>query len=73
MGITSFPHFDHGPSPRPLHCASHVLYPKKSSHNMSSLRVYALANFHITLNKKIVKVGHVGIKGGSSLVNHLVD
>ena len=25
------------------------------------------------LNKKLVKVGHVGIKGGSSLVNHLVD
>ncbi len=26
-----------------------------------------------TLNKKLVKVGHVGIKVGSSLVNHLVD
>ncbi len=26
-----------------------------------------------TLNKKLVKVGHMGIKGGSSLVNHLVD
>ena len=26
-----------------------------------------------TLNKKFVKDGHVGIKGGSSLVNHLVD
>ncbi len=26
-----------------------------------------------TLNKKLVKVGQVGSKGGSSLVNHLVD
>ncbi len=26
-----------------------------------------------TLNKKLVKVGQVVIKGGSSLVNHLVD
>ena len=25
------------------------------------------------LNKKLLKVGHVGSKGGSSLVNHLVD
>ncbi len=30
-------------------------------------------NILYTLNKKLVKVGHVGIKGGSSLVNHLVD
>ena len=26
-----------------------------------------------TLNKKLVKVGHMGMKGASSLVNHLVD
>ena len=28
---------------------------------------------HHTLNKKLVKVSHMDIKGGSSLVNHLVD
>ncbi len=26
-----------------------------------------------TLNKKLVEVSHMGIKGGSSLVNRLVD
>ncbi len=26
-----------------------------------------------TLNRKLVEAGQVGIKGGSSLVNHLVD
>ncbi len=26
-----------------------------------------------TLNKKLVEVGHMGMKGASSLVNHLVD
>ncbi len=28
---------------------------------------------HYTLNKNLVEVRHTGIKGGSSLVNHLVD
>ena len=31
-----------------------------------------IQNVNNTLNKKLAKVGHVGIKGGSSLVNHLV-
>ena len=31
-----------------------------------------MSNVFFALNKKLVKVGHMGIKGGSSFVNHLV-
>ncbi len=34
---------------------------------------HGLGVIKYTLNKKLAKLGHVGIKGGSPLVNHLVD
>ena len=33
----------------------------------------SLSGSMFPLNKKLVEVGHMGIKGGSSLVNPLVD
>ncbi len=39
-------------------------------HLVASVRPYVLS---VTLNKKLVEVSHMGIKGGSSLVNRFVD
>ncbi len=58
-----------------LWCQSHLtlmwqyLYTSDLDDNMA----WYWSKPQYTLNKKLVKVGHMGIKGGSSLVNHLVD
>ncbi len=53
---------------------------KEGKNNVSTMKHiqnnYILLNLSSvldTLNKKLVEVGHMGIKGGPALVNHLVD